>query len=149
MRKKAKMYTQGDIEASNASTEQQEAMKLVLKDELSERSASIRESSGSNSYQNRSNSLLRNNRNSETDLDKIIAGKEETRLNSISIGIPEEKDPQRKSDKIVLNNFNIGHFLREGGLRKTMTRIERKSIFKTILEEKDKDMILKVVIIDM
>ena len=119
--------------------EEDDRMKLVLKDELSERSASIRESSGSNSYQNRSNSLLRNNRNSETDLDKIIAGKEETRLNSISIGIPEEKDPQRKSDKIVLNNFNIGHFLREGGLRKTMTRIERKSIFKTILEEKDKD----------
>ncbi len=120
--------------------EEDDRMKLVLKDELSERSASIRESSGSNSYQNRSNSLLRNNRNSETDLDKIIAGKEETRLNSISIGIPEEKDPQRKSDKIVLNNFNIGHFLREGGLWKTMTRIERKSIFKTILEEKDKDM---------
>ena len=120
--------------------EEDDKMKLVLKDELSDRSASIRESSGSNSYQNRSNSLLRKNRNSETDLDKIIAGKEEARLNSISIGISGEKDTQRKSDKIVINNFNLGHFLREGGLRKTMTRVERKSIFKTILEEKDKDM---------
>ena len=121
--------------------EEDDKMKLVLKDELSDRSASVRESSGSNSYQNRRNSLLRKNNNSETDLDKIIAGKEETRLNSISIGISGEKDTQRKSDnRIVVNNFNIGHFLREGRIRKTMTRVERKSIFKTILEEKDKDM---------
>mgnify|MGYP002855482812 FL=1 len=121
--------------------EEDDKIKLVFKDESSDRSASIRESSGSNSYQNRRNSLLRKNNNSETDLDKIIAGKEETRLNSISIGISGEKDTQRKSDnRIVVNNFNIGHFLREGRIRKTMTRVERKSIFKTILEEKDKDM---------
>ena len=119
--------------------EEDERIKLVLKDELSDRSASVRESSGSNSFQNRSGSLPLNNRNSDTELYKIIAGKEETRLNSNSIGNSGEKYTQRKSeeDKNIINNFNLGNILKE---KRTMTRNERKSIFKTIKEEKDKDM---------
>ena len=82
--------------------EEDERIKLVLKDELSDRSASVRESSGSNSFQNRSGSLPVNNRNSDSELYKIIAGKEEARLNSNSIGISGEKDSQRKSLWLLL-----------------------------------------------
>ena len=102
--------------------EEDERIKLVLKDELSDRSASVHESSGSNSFQNRSGSLPVNNRNSDSELYKIIAGKEEARLNSNSIGISGEKDSQRKSeeDKNIINNFNLGNILKEGGIKKTI-----------------------------
>ena len=113
-------------------------IKSELKDESSERSASIRESSGSNSYQNRSGSLQRNMRNSETDLDKIIAGKDEGRLNSNSN--LDSKDQRRsEQDKNIVSNFYLGNLLKGMGFRKTLTRKERKSVFLNMAEEKDKD----------
>ena len=113
-------------------------IKSELKDESSERSASVRESSGSNSFQNRSGSLQRNMRNSETDLDKIIAGKDEGRLNSNSN--LDSKDQRRsEQDKNIASNFYLGNLLKGMGFRKTLTRKERKSVFLNMAEEKDKD----------
>ena len=129
------------MKEKSSTPEEDERIKSVLKDDTSERSASVHESSGSNSYQMRSGSLPINMRNSETDLDKIIAGKDEAHLNSNSNENTEEKILQRKSeqDKNVASHFYLGKLLRGVGIRKTMTRTERKSIFKNILEEKDKD----------
>ena len=128
--------------------EEDDHIKSELKDYISERSASVRESSGSNSFQNRSVSLPRNNRNSETDLDKIIAGKDEAHINSNLNEAIDDKDIQRKSeqDKNIASNFYLGKLLRGVGLRKTLTRRERKSIFKNVLEEKDKDTNLRDII---
>ena len=119
-------------EKSLVQEEEDERIKLVLKDELSDRSASVRESSGSNSFQNRSGSLPVNNRNSDSELYKIIAGKEEARLNSNSIGISGEKDSQRKSeeDKNIINNFNLGNILKEGGIKKTWKKSKKKKLKK-------------------
>ena len=84
-------------EKEKSSPEEDFHLKSVLKDESFERSASVRESSGSNSFQNRSGSLPRNMRNSDTDLDKIIAGKDKDRLNSNSN--VEFKEAQRLSEQ--------------------------------------------------
>ena len=125
----------------NSNQEEDDHIKSILKDDISERSASVHESSGSNSFQNRSVSLRMNMRNSETDLDKIIAGKDDPQFNSNMRETLDFKEIQRKSeqDKNVMSNFNLGKLLRDIGLKKTMTRKERKSLFKNIFEEKEKD----------
>ena len=136
-----------EISKENLTTqEENEKIKSELKDENSERSASIPESNGSNSYQNQDNPIFR--RDSITDLDKIVPGRDEGRLNSYSLGSNEEKEGQRKSekDKEKISNFNFGNLYKDFGYRKTITRTERKTIFKTIMEEKDKNVKLKDII---
>ena len=136
---KDKKETESSKDKDKSSTPEEDFhIKSELKDESSERSASIRESSGSNSYQNRSGSLQRNMRNSETDLDKIIAGKDEGRLNSNS-NLDSKDLRKSEQDKNTASNFYLGNLLRGVGFRKTMTRKERKSIFLNMSEEKDKD----------
>jgi len=126
-----------------------ENRKSEVKDENSER-GSIPGSIGSNSYQNQDNPLYKNLIDSTTDLDKIVPGKDEGRLNSISNGSNEEKESQRKSDekdRYSYSNFNFGNLYKDFGLRRTITRAERKSRFITIVEEeKDKNMKLKDII---
>ena len=133
-------------EKEKSSPEEDFHLKSVLKDESFERSASVRESSGSNSFQNRSGSLPRNMRNSDTDLDKIITGKDKGRLNSNSN--VEFKEAQRLSeqDKNIASNFYLGNLLKGMGIRKTMDRKERKSMFKNMIEERDKDSNLRDII---
>ena len=126
-----------------------ENRKSQTKEENSER-GSIPGSNGSNSYQNQDNPLYKNLIDSSTDLDKIVPGKDEGRLNSISYGSNEEKESQRKSDekdRYSLSNFNFGNLYKDFGRRRTMTRVDRKSRFMTIVEEeKDKNMKLKDII---
>ena len=126
-----------------------ENRKSQTKEENSER-GSIPGSNGSNSYQNQDNPLYKNLIDSTTDLDKIVPGKDEGRLNSISYGSNEEKESQRKSDekdRYSLSNFNFGNLYKDFGRRRTMTRVDRKSRFMTIVEEeKDKNMKLKDII---
>ena len=117
-----------EISKENLTTqEENEKIKSELKDENSERSASIPESNGSNSYQNQDNPIFR--RDSITDLDKIVPGRDEGRLNSYSLGSNEEKEGQRKSekDKEKISNFNFGNLYKDFGYRKTITRTERKT----------------------
>ena len=126
-----------------------ENRKSQTKEENSER-GSIPGSNGSNSYQNQDNPLYKNLIDSTTDLDKIVPGKDEGRLNSISYGSNEEKESQRKSDekdRYSLSNFNFGNLYKDFGRRRTITRVDRKSRFMTIVEEeKDKNMKLKDII---
>ena len=126
-----------------------ENRKSQTKEENSER-GSIPGSNGSNSYQNQDNPLYKNLIDSSTDLDKIVPGKDEGRLNSISYGSNEEKESQRKSDekdRYSLSNFNFGNLYKDFGRRRTITRVDRKSRFMTIVEEeKDKNMKLKDII---
>ena len=126
-----------------------ENRKSQTKEENSER-GSIPGSNGSNSYQNQDNPLYKNLIDSTTDLDKIVPGKDEGRLNSISYGSNEEKESQRKSDerdRYSLSNFNFGNLYKDFGRRRTITRADRKSRFMTIVEEeKDKNMKLKDII---
>ena len=126
-----------------------ENRKSQTKEENSER-GSIPGSNGSNSYQNQDNPLYKNLIDSTTDLDKIVPGKDEGRLNSISYGSNEEKESQRKSDekdRYSLSNFNFGNLYKDFGRRRTITRVDRKSRFMTIVEEeKDKNMKLKNII---
>ena len=126
-----------------------ENRKSQTKEENSER-GSIPGSNGSNSYQNQDNPLYKNLIDSSTDLDKIVPGKDEGRLNSISYGSNEEKESQRKSDekdRYSLSNFNFGNLYKDFGRRRTITRAERKTRFMTIVEEeKDKNMKLKDII---
>ena len=126
-----------------------ENRKSQTKEENSER-GSIPGSNGSNSYQNQDNPLYKNLIDSTTDLDKIVPGKDEGRLNSISYGSNEEKESQRKSDekdRYSLSNFNFGNLYKDFGRRRTITRADRKTRFMTIVEEeKDKNMKLKDII---
>ena len=126
-----------------------ENRKSQTKEENSER-GSIPGSNGSNSYQNQDNPLYKNLIDSSTDLDKIVPGKDEGRLNSISYGSNEEKESQRKSDekdRYSLSNFNFGNLYKDFGRRRTITRADRKTRFMTIVEEeKDKNMKLKDII---
>ena len=126
-----------------------ENRKSQTKEENSER-GSIPGSNGSNSYQNQDNPLYKNLIDSSTDLDKIVPGKDEGRLNSISYGSNEEKESQRKSDekdRYSLSNFNFGNLYKDFGRRRAITRADRKTRFMTIVEEeKDKNMKLKDII---
>ena len=101
---KEKSKYQSKEKEKPSSPEEEDNRKSELKDQSSERSASVRGSSGSNSYQNHSGSLLRNMHTSETDLDKIIAGKEETRLNSNSIELVDDKENQKNIESEQDNN---------------------------------------------
>ena len=120
--------------------EEDEHSKSLLKDDISGGSLSV---SGSNSFQKGRGSLLNNMHNSETDLDKIIAGKDEGRLNSNDM---QEKENKRRSDENKNINFNLGNFIKDRIPRKTIARIERRSIFKSMIEEKDKNTNFKDII---
>ena len=115
--------------------EEDDHTKSLLKDDTSERSHSI---SGSNSFQKGRGSLLSNIRNSATDLDKIIAGKDESRLNSNETQDKEEKRESDDNKNININiNLNLGNF-KERNTRRNTIKIERVSMFKNMIEEKDK-----------
>ena len=128
--------------------ENDENRKSEAKDENSER-VSIPGSNGSNSYQNQDNPILKNLIDSTTDLDKIVPGKDEGRLNSISYGSNEERESQRKSDekdRYSLSNFNFGNLYKDFGIKRTTTRVDKRSIVEIVEEEKDKNMKLKDII---
>ena len=123
--------------------EEDDHTKSLLKDDTSERSHSI---SGSNSFQKGRGSLLSNIRNSATDLDKIIAGKDESRLNSNETQDKEEKRESDDNKNININiNLNLGNF-KERNARRNTIKIERVSMFKNMIEEKDKGANLKDII---
>ena len=123
--------------------EEDDHTKSLLKDDTSERSHSI---SGSNSFQKGRGSLLSNIRNSATDLDKIIAGKDESRLNSNETQDKEEKRESDDNKNININiNLNLGNF-KERNTRRNTIKIERVSMFKNMIEEKDKGANLKDII---
>ena len=145
---KEKSKYQSKEKEKPSSPEEEDNRKSELKDQSSERSASVRGSSGSNSYQNRSGSLLRNMHTSETDLDKIIAGKEETRLNSNSIELVDDKENQKNIESEQDNNDKntIQNIFRRSSLRTTLSKDERRNLFKTIYEEKEKDMKFKDIV---
>ena len=145
---KEKSKYQSKEKEKSSSPEEEDNRKSELKDQSSERSASVRGSSGSNSYQNRSGSLLRNMHTSETDLDKIIAGKEETRLNSNSIELVDDKENQKNIESEQDNNDKntIRNIFRRSSLRTTLSKDERRNLFKTIYEEKEKDMKFKDIV---
>ena len=108
--------------------EEDEHTKSLLKDDTSERSPSI---SGSNSFQKGRGSSLSGIRNSETDLDKIIVGKDENRLNSNETLEKEEKEEKRKSQENKNIDINIGNYIKERNMRNNSIRLERMSIFKS------------------
>jgi hypothetical protein len=85
---------------------------------------------------------------SETDLDKIIAGKEEARLNSNSIELVDDKDNQKNIESEQDNNDKntIPNIFRRSSLRTTLSKDERRNLFKTIYEEKEKDMKFKDIV---
>lgn len=85
---------------------------------------------------------------SETDLDKIIAGKEETRLNSNSIELVDDKENQKNIESEQDNNDKntIRDIFRRSSLRTTLSKDERRNLFKTIYEEKEKDMKFKDIV---
>ena len=145
---KEKSKYQSKEKEKPSSPEEEDNRKSELKDQSSERSASVRGSSGSNSYQNRSGSLLRNIHTSETDLDKIIAGKEETRLNSNSIELVDDKENQKNIESEQDNNDKntIQNIFRRSSLRTTLSKDERRNLFKTIYEEKEKDIKFKDIV---
>jgi hypothetical protein len=145
---KEKSKYQSKEKEKSSSPEEEDNRKSELKDQSSERSASVRGSSGSNSYQNRSGSLLRNMHTSETDLDKIIAGKEEARLNSNSIELVDDKENQKNIESEQDNNDKntIQNIIRRSSLRTTLSKDERRNLFKTIYEEKEKDMKFKDIV---
>ena len=146
---KDKLLIQDKDSIKELTEDNNENRKSQTKEENSER-GSIPGSNGSNSYQNQDNPLYKNLIDSTTDLDKIVPGKDEGRLNSISYGSNEEKESQRKSDerdRYSLSNFNFGNLYKDFGRRRTITRVDRKSRFMTIVEEeKDKNMKLKDII---
>ena len=109
------------------------------KEDSIERSGSIRESSGSNSYKNRNNSVQNNMRNSETDLDKIIAGKEEGRLDSNSNIDYKENQRKTEASKSVKPILNFGNILSNFNISRTMSKKERRTLFKNIIDEKNRD----------
>ena len=126
-------------------SEQEIHTKIDSKEDSSDRSGSIRESSDSMGFQNRSGSLPKktNERNSETDLDKIIAGKIDTRLNSGSLENIDNNDIFRSSeqDKYNFINYNsyIGNLLKDVGINsKSSNKIRRQSILKNY-DEKEKN----------
>ena len=82
--------------------EEKDKTKSFLKDDSYERGASMIESNSPNSFQNNSNSLLRKIGDNDTDFDKIVSGKDESQLHSISI---EEKDSSMKSDQEKDNKY--------------------------------------------
>ena len=115
-----------------------------LKEDSLEKSSSIRESNDSNSNKNKNNIQRRN---SETDLDKIIAGKEEDQLDS-NLNIDYKEDIRKTEvDKSIFPNFNFGNIISGFDLRRTiMTRFQRKSLFKNVMGGKDRDSNLKDII---
>ena len=131
---KEKSKYQSKEKEKPSSPEEEDNRKSELKDQSSERSASVRGSSGSNSYQNRSGSLLRNMHTSETDLDKIIAGKEETRLNSNSIELVDDKENQKNIESEQDNNDKntIRDIFRRSSLRTTLSKDERRNLHRNL-----------------
>ena len=146
---KEQLHNKESVQEKLTSTEENENIKNELKDENSERDSN-HGSNGSNSYQNQDNPILKNLIDSTTDLDKIVPGRDEGRLNSISIGSYEERESQRKSDekdRYTISNFNFGNLYKDFGRKRTNTRVERKTRFQTIVEEeKDKNRKLKDII---
>ena len=129
--------------------EEKDKTKSFLKDDSYERGASMIESNSPNSFQNNSNSLLRKIGDNDADFDKIVSGKDESQLHSISI---EEKDSSMKSDqekdKNSINTLNssILSFNKDFRIKRNSVKIEHQSIFKTIVEEKEKNVKLKDII---
>ena len=118
-------------------SEQENPTKFESKEDSSERSGSIRESGDSLNFNNRSGSLPKKitDRNSETDLDKIIEGKIEGRLNSVSIDTSEFDKNFRKS----VNASYTFNLFKGNGTNKSSSRLRRKSILKSMSDEKDKN----------
>ena len=129
--------------------EEKDKTKSFLKDDSYERGASMIESNSPNSFQNNSNSSLRKIGDNDADFDKIVSGKDESQLHSISI---EEKDSSMKSDqekdKNSINTLNssILSFNKDFRIKRNSVKIEHQSIFKTIIEEKEKNVKLKDII---
>ena len=113
-------------------SEQENPTKFESKEDSSERSGSIRESGDSLNFNNRSGSFPKKitDRNSETDLDKIIEGKIEGRLNSVSIDTSEFDKNFRKS----VNVSYINNLYKGTGTCKSSSRLRRKSILKNIID---------------
>jgi hypothetical protein len=126
-------------------SEQENPTKFESKEDSSERSGSIRESGDSLNFNNRSGSFPKKitDRNSETDLDKIIEGKIEGRLNSVSIDTSEFDKNFRKS----VNVSYISNLYKGTGTCKSSSRLRRKSILKNIIDEKEKNSNFRDIII--
>ena len=129
--------------------EEKEKTKSFLKDDSYEKGTSMYESNSANSFQNMSNSLLKKIGDNDGDYDKIVSGKDESQLHSIS---NEEKDTSMKSDqekeKNPINTLNssILSFNKDYRSKRNSIKIEHQSIFKTIVEEKQKNVKLKDII---
>ena len=122
--------------------------KSYLKDDSYDKSASMHDSHSPNSFQNNANSLLKKIRDDGSEYDKIVSGRDESRLNSCSFNL-EEKDTSMRSDhekdKNLMNN-NIINVYKDFRFKRNSIKLEPGAIIRTISEEKDKNMKLKDII---
>ena len=136
-----------DIPKEKAFTpEEKVKIKVYLKEQTSEKSISLYESCGPNSYQSSGAPSLKKIRDSISEYDKIISGKDESRIYSNSIF--EEKDSMKsdqEKDK-ASRNSSSGSLRKDFLFRRCTIRSEHKSIFKTIIEEKDKNVKLRDIV---
>ena len=136
-----------DIPKEKAFTpEEKVKIKVYLKEQTSEKSISLYESCGPNSYQSSGAPSLKKIRDSISEYDKIISGKDESRIYSNSIF--EEKDSMKsdpEKDK-ASRNSSSGSLRKDFLFRRSTIRSEHKSIFKTIIEEKDKNVKLRDIV---
>ena len=114
-----------DLKDNKDLSNEKEKEKEKEKQEPSEEEYHLKEDSlekSNDSYSNKNKNNIQR-RNSETDLDKIIAGKEEDQLDS-NLNIDYKEDIRKTEvDKSIFPNFNFGNIISGFDLRRTiMTR---------------------------
>ena len=138
-----------EFKKEKASTmEEKEKIKSYLKDDSYDKDKSMFESHSPNSFQNNDISILKKMRDDGSDFDKIISGKDESQLNSGSFNL-EEKDSSMRSDqekdKNIMNNSVLSIY-KDFRFKRSSVKIAHEGIFKTICEEKEKNLKLKDII---
>ena len=127
---------------------EKDKVKSYLKDDSYERNASIFESHSPNSFQNNDISILKKIRDDGSDYDKIVSGKDESQINSGSFNL-EEKDSSMRSDqekdKNSMNN-SVLNVYKDFRFKRNSIKLEHGAIFKSISEEKEKNVKLKDII---